>query len=217
MASQSQSQSPSELGSQQVTERSQQVQEEGSAKPPTPPPPTPHEEQSEEAPELHSEEASEEASEVVSEVASLPSRISKCRWFFLELKEQWSEENTYEVCKYVWVLSKSMSKKAQWIGCNYNKAKDGFIAIIYFKHPIDVRIFSDLIRETWENPNVRPLQRTDGPYTMQKMVVRLLRDRRNFNERGCNKGVPYFSNLGSPSPSEKESDVASEPDPELHY
>ena len=94
---------------------------------------------------------------MVSEVASLPSRISKCRWFFLELKEQWSEENTYEVCKYVWVLSKSMSKKAQWIGCNYNKAKDGFIAIIYFKHPIDVRIFSDLIRETWENPNVRPL------------------------------------------------------------
>ena len=146
---------------------------------------------------------------VASEVASerTHKKIVKCRWFFIELTKQFAEEQSFRVCRYLWVLAKSMSKKARWMGCNYNKRMDGFICMVYFNHPVNVTIFEDLIRDTWEHTTVRPIQRTDGPYTMPKMVIQLLRNRKYFQERGCNSGVPYFTNLGADNLDDKEKDT----------
>ena len=100
-------------------------------------------------------------SEVPSDITK--KKIAKCRWFCIQLKKQFEDEQTIKVCKYLWVMAKSMSKKATWTGCNFNKSMDGFISMVYFHHPVNVGIFQDLIRDTWKDSDVRPILRTDGP------------------------------------------------------
>ena len=139
------------------------------------------------------------ASRESSDSSEKPRKITKCRWFHLTIMKDTPEEDSYHLCKYLWVLSKSFSKKTQWVGCNINlKDSYDFDCLVYFKMPVKVDIFSEILRTTWKDCTVKPVQKTDGPYAMPKLVARLLEKRSSFQERGSNAGVPYFSYLGEP-------------------